>query len=84
MNENGVLDFMLTLESSGDTAEESSKRYHSRILQNDLNFDTAFVKVAVLSGLQSMPAAYGANQIGAFFYSFIRFGNGILYCLDSG
>ena len=61
VNENGVLDFMITYE---ETSSQSGAQYRSKILQNDLNFDTAFVKVAVLSGLKAMPA-YGSNQIGA-------------------
>lgn len=62
VNENGVLDFMITLESSN--AASKIKRYHTRVLLSEQTNDAAFVKVAVLSGLKSVPK-YGSNQIGA-------------------
>ena len=59
VNENGASDFIVTCKKDkGDT-------YYTKVLQNYFNFDTAFLKVAVLSGSKLITPRYGSNQVGA-------------------
>ncbi|XP_057291374.1 T-cell immunomodulatory protein-like isoform X1 [Hydractinia symbiolongicarpus] len=57
--ENGALDFVVTCQNAA-----RADTFYTKILKNEFNLDTAFLKVAVLSGLKNT-ASYGANQVGA-------------------
>lgn len=62
VDRNGVLDYIISLRTQSAKGEVT---YHTRFFILDEVRESAFLKVAVLSDIQSIPPRYGSMQIGA-------------------